>query len=111
MKIASSFAKLHSGREEIALLEKKGTLISRQLAGFQAAYLLTVFRQSVLAAPADVARRLVAAGLVAPEREHEAQQIIKADFCAQLAEFGRIAAAGHRPELDRADRPRFPSPG
>ena len=75
---------------EIALLEKKGSLISRQLAGFQGAYLLTVFRQNVLAAPADVARRLCAAGLVAPEREHEAQQMIKADFCALLAELAEL---------------------
>jgi hypothetical protein len=43
---------------EIALLEKKGTLISRKLVGMQAAYLLTVFRQQVLLAPAAIARRL-----------------------------------------------------
>jgi hypothetical protein len=75
---------------EIALLEKKGTLISRQLAGFQAAYLLTAFRQRVLAEPVEVARRLVAAGLVGPEREHAAVQVLREAACAQLAELAEL---------------------
>ena len=75
---------------EIALLGKRGTLISRQLAGFQAAYLLTCFRQQVLAAPVDVARRLVAAGLVAPEREHDTAQLLREAAGAQLAELAEL---------------------
>ena len=90
LEIRNAQMRANAEREQIALEEKLGTLISRQLAGSQAAYLLTVFRQRVLAAPVEVARRLVAAGIVAPEREHDTAQLLREAACAQLAELSEL---------------------
>jgi hypothetical protein len=90
LEIRNAQMRAKAEREQIALEEKRGTLISRLLAGFQAAYLLTVFRQRALAAPVDVARRLVAAGIIAPEREHDTAQVLREAACAQLAELAEL---------------------
>ena len=75
---------------EIALQEKKGTLISKKLAGFQAAYLMTIFRQRVLAAPPATARRLVSLGLVTQEHERQVGQALRQEACAQLTELATL---------------------
>jgi hypothetical protein len=75
---------------EILLAEKKGTLISRKLAGFQLGYLLTAFRQRTLAAPVNIAGRLAALGLVDAAKEHSTAEAIKEDVYALLEDLADL---------------------
>ena len=75
---------------EIALAEKRGTLISRRLVGLQAAYLLTSFRHRTLVAPVNIARRLAARGLVDPANEHSTAETIKEDVYALLSDLADL---------------------
>jgi hypothetical protein len=72
---------------EIALAEKKGTLISLRLARLQLSYLLTVHRQRMLAAPAAWGPRCV--GL--PD-EHAAAQVLREMALAWLADLQDLPA-------------------
>jgi hypothetical protein len=69
---------------------KRGELISKRLAVLQTGYLLTCFRQRVLTEPVVLARRLVSAGFLVEEKQHEAQEMIKADLCAMLEELADL---------------------
>jgi hypothetical protein len=75
---------------EIALAERKGTLISKRLATMHVAYMLTVFRSRVVAEPVTLAARLVTGGFFEETRRHEAAEMIKADLCAMLEELADL---------------------
>jgi hypothetical protein len=75
---------------EIALAEKQGTLISKRLAGLQVAFLLTSFRQKVLAAPSAFARRLTAQGLIEAKNEHQVALVLREDLCQMLSELASL---------------------
>ena len=72
---------------EIALAEKQGTLISKKLAGLQVAFLLTSFRQKVLAAPTIMTRRLTAQGLIEQKNEHQVARVLREDLWGMLSEL------------------------
>jgi hypothetical protein len=70
--------------------EKAGELISRRLAGLQAAFLLGNFRSRVLAEPQSLARRLLQQGLIEQKTEHLVQQAIKEAFHGMLRELSEL---------------------
>jgi hypothetical protein len=76
------------GRER----RKAGTLISRKLVGMQSAYLLTVFRQRALLAPAAIARRLANLALVDPAKEHAVSEAVREDIHILLTELSHLPA-------------------
>jgi hypothetical protein len=53
----------------------------------QAGYLMVVFRQRTLLAPASITRKQVALGLVEQEKRLAVQESIKEDVCALLTEL------------------------
>jgi hypothetical protein len=55
----------------------------------QVGYLLTCFRQHVLAEPAILAVRLITGGLV-EEKQHEARELIKSSLSAMLEELSDL---------------------
>ena len=75
---------------EVANAEKAGTLISRKLVGMQSAYLLTVFRQRALLAPAAIARRLASLALVDPAKEHAVSEAVREDIHTLLTELSNL---------------------
>ena len=89
---------------EIALLEKKGTLISRELAAAQVGYLLTCFRQRVVAEPGALAGRLVAGGFVDEKRAGEVQEMIRGELYAMLTELAELPQRVTDPDwIERID--------
>ncbi len=58
----------------------------------QAAYLLTVFRQKTVLAPAAIARRLAGLAFVDPAKEHSAAEAIKEDIHILLTELSHLPA-------------------
>jgi hypothetical protein len=77
---------------EILLAEKKGTLISKALAGFQVGYLLTVFRQRCLLEPADIARRLVTLQLIDAGKEHDVSEVVRERIHGLLGDLANLPA-------------------
>ena len=77
---------------ETEAAKQHGELISRKLVGMQAAYLLTVFRQKTVLAPAAIARRLAGLALVDPAKEHSAAEAIKGDIHILLTELSHLPA-------------------
>jgi hypothetical protein len=75
---------------EMALAEKKGILIPTRLATMHVAYMLTCFRQRVLAEPVTLPGRLVAGGFLEETRQHDAAEMVKADLCAMLEELADL---------------------
>ena len=69
------------------LAQKRGALLSKQLAYLQVGYLLTCFRQRVLTEPAVLASGLTTGGFFNETRRHEAAEMIKTDLCAMLEEL------------------------
>ena len=75
---------------QMELAARRGELIEKRLVELQAGYLLTCFRQRVLAEPAALARRLAAGGFLEEKHEHEAQEMVKGDLCAMLEELSEL---------------------
>lgn len=75
---------------EMELAQKRGALLSKRLACLQVGYMLTCFRQRVLAEPATLASRLVTGGFLEETRQHDAQEMIKNDLCAMLEELSDL---------------------
>jgi hypothetical protein len=73
-----------------ALLEKKGTLISRELACAQLAYLFVCFRRRVLLSPAAIARGLASLDLLQAGKEHATQDLIREEMYAMLSELADL---------------------
>jgi hypothetical protein len=75
---------------EMEIAQRRGQLISRKLVGFQAAYLLTIFRQRTLLAPVSITRKLTALGLIDAGNEHIVSEAIKEDVYALLADLANL---------------------
>ena len=56
----------------------------------QTAYLLTVFRQRALLAPAAIARRLASLALVDPAKEHAVLEAVREDIHILLTELSNL---------------------
>ena len=70
--------------------EKAGKLISKRLAGLQAAFLFGSFRGKVLAAPTIMTRRLTAQGLIEGKVEHQVARVLREGLCALLSELATL---------------------
>jgi hypothetical protein len=77
---------------EIALAEKKRILIPKKLAALQVSYLLSIFRQKVLAAPVAITRQLVTSGGIAPVHEHALGQALREHLCKLLVDLANLPA-------------------
>jgi hypothetical protein len=75
---------------EVVNAEKPGTFISRKLVGMQSAYLLTIFRQRTLLAPAAIVRRLASLALVDPAKEHAVSAAVREDIHILLTELSNL---------------------
>ena len=75
---------------ETEAAQKRGELIPKRLACLQVAFLLTSFRQRVLAEPVTLARRLIQAGFLEEKHRHEAQELIKVDLSEMLEELADL---------------------
>lgn len=77
---------------EIALMERKGTLVPRRMVALQCAFLLSAFRQRVQSEPTQLARQLVLGGHLEETHQHGAQELIKGALCAMLHELANLPA-------------------
>jgi hypothetical protein len=75
---------------ETEAAQKRGELISKRLACLQTGYLLTCFRQNVLAEPTVLARQLVAGGFLEEKHEHEVRELVKSSLSAMLEELADL---------------------
>jgi hypothetical protein len=75
---------------DMELAQRRGELISRQLAFSQLGYLLVAFRQRTLLAPAAITRRLVSLNLVDPEKRLAIQEAIAEDIHMLLTELSDL---------------------
>jgi hypothetical protein len=70
--------------------KRRGELISRQLVGLQAGFLMTSFRARVLAAPASLAGRLLRERLIEEKHQHAVLELITSDLCAILEDLSQM---------------------
>jgi hypothetical protein len=81
---------LRNHREGMLLAKSRGALIEKKMVMLQADYLLSAFRQPVMAEPASLARRLVDKGFVEQKRRIEAQAMIRDDLYAMLKALANL---------------------
>jgi hypothetical protein len=75
---------------EMAVAEKKGTLISRQLVILQAAYLLTAFRGRVLSEPGVLTGRLLRERLIEAKDQHAVRELVTSDLFEMLENLAKL---------------------
>jgi hypothetical protein len=81
---------LRNHREQMLLGKSRGELIEKKLAIMQAGYLLSSFRQHVMAEPSRLAQRLVHGGFVEEGRRVEVQEMIRNDLWGMLEELANL---------------------
>jgi hypothetical protein len=82
--------RLKNGREQMLLGKQRGQLIEKRAVMMQAAYLLSAFRQRVMAEPSSLARRLVDGGFLEEKRRCEVQEMVKNDVYAMLKDLAHL---------------------
>ena len=77
---------------EMSLQERTGTLVQKRQVALECAFLLSAFRQSLLTAPAAMAREMAAAGVCAPGQEHALERGLFEKFSNLLRELANLPA-------------------
>jgi hypothetical protein len=77
---------------EMEIAQRRGELISKQLAGLQCGYLLTSFRQRCLLEPAAIARRIASLALIDVAKEHDVSEVIRERIHALLRDLSNLPA-------------------
>ena len=88
---------------EMAIAQRRGELIEKKEAIAQAAALMVNFRQRALLCPAQVARKLLQRGMIAPDQRITVTELLKSEICGLLTELAGLPdAVSNGDEIDAA---------